>query len=35
MAKIEREVEDRFFDIITNQANNPTSNAYKVYQKLV
>ncbi len=35
MAKIEREVEDRFFDIITNQAKNPTSNAYKVYQKLV
>ena len=35
MAKLERDVEDRFFDIITKQKNNPSSNAYGVYQKLV
>lgn len=35
MAKLERDVEDRFFDIITDQENNPSSNAYGVYQKLV
>jgi len=35
MAKLERDVEDRFFDIITNQKDNPSSNAYGVYQKLV
>ncbi|MGB5793358.1 hypothetical protein, partial [Poseidonibacter sp.] len=35
MAKLERDVEDRFFDIITNQKENPSSNAYKVYQRLV
>jgi hypothetical protein len=32
---IERDVEDRFFDIISNQKNNTPSNAYGVYQKLV
>ena len=32
---IEREVQDRFFDLITNQKENKTSNAFKVYQKLV
>lgn len=32
---MEREVQDRFFDIITNQKNNTPSNAFKVYQKLV
>ena len=32
---IEREVQDRFFDLITNQKDNKTSNAFKVYQKLV
>lgn len=35
MAKLERDVEDRFFDIITNQKENPSSNAYGVYQRLV
>lgn len=35
MANLERDVEDRFFDIITNQKDNPSSNAYGVYQKLV
>ena len=35
MPKLERDVEDRFFDIITNQKDNPSSNAYGVYQKLV
>lgn len=35
MAKLERDVEKRFFDIITKQEDNPSSNAYKVYQKLV
>lgn len=35
MAKIEREVEDRFFELITNQKDNPSSNAFAVYQKLV
>ena len=32
---IEREIQDRFFDLITNQKENKTSNAFKVYQKLV
>lgn len=32
---IERDVEDRFFDIISDQKNNPTNSAYGVYQKLV
>ena len=35
MAKLERDVEDRFFDLITNQKDNPASNAFGVYQKLV
>lgn len=35
MAKLERDVEKRFFDIITKQDDNPSSNAYNVYQKLV
>ena len=35
MPKLERDVEDRFFDIISNQENNPSSNAFGVYQKLV
>ena len=35
MAKLERDVEDRFFDIITDQKQNPSSNAYGVYQRLV
>jgi len=35
MAKLERDVEDRFFDIITNQKENPSSNAFGIYQKLV
>jgi len=35
MASLERDVEDRFFDIITHQDKNPSSNAYGVYQKLV
>lgn len=35
MAKLERDVEDRFFDMLTNQKENPASNAYGVYQKLV
>ena len=32
---IERDVQDRFFDIICEQEKNPTNSAYKVYQKLV
>eukprot|EP00920_Eleutheroschizon_duboscqi_P023320 GHVT01057986.1.p2 GENE.GHVT01057986.1~~GHVT01057986.1.p2 ORF type:complete len:234 (+),score=3.82 GHVT01057986.1:253-954(+) len=32
---IERDVEDRFFDIISNQKKNPNNSAYGVYQKLV
>ena len=32
---IERDVEDRFFDIITNQKDNPNKSAFGVYQKLV
>ena len=32
---IERDVQDRFFDIISDQKNNPNSSAYAVYQKLV
>ena len=32
---IERDVQDRFFDIISDQKNNPNSSAYNVYQKLV
>jgi len=32
---LERDVEDRFFDLITKQKENPNNSAYKVYQKLV
>jgi hypothetical protein len=32
---LEREVQDKFFDIITNQKENNPSDAFKVYQKLV
>ena len=32
---LERDVEERFFDLITNQKENPNNSAYKVYQKLV
>lgn len=32
---IEREVQDKFFDIITNQKENKPTDAFKVYQKLV
>lgn len=32
---IERDVQDRFFDIISNQKDNPNNSAYSVYQKLV
>ena len=32
---IERDVQNRFFDIISDQKNNPNSSAYNVYQKLV
>ncbi|MGP2656790.1 HvfC family peptide modification chaperone [Malaciobacter sp. WC5094] len=35
MAKLERDVENRFFDIISKQQENPSSNAYGIYQKLV
>ncbi|UTJ06623.1 HvfC family peptide modification chaperone [Arcobacter roscoffensis] len=35
MAKLERDVENRFFDIISNQKENPSSNAFGIYQKLV
>jgi hypothetical protein len=31
----EKEVQDRFFDIISDQKNNPNSSVYNVYQKLV
>ena len=32
---LEREVQDKFFDIITNQKENNPTDAFKVYQKLV
>lgn len=32
---LERDVQERFLEIIKNQKQNKTSNAYKVYQKLV
>ena len=32
---LEREVQDKFFDIITNQKENNPKDAFKVYQKLV
>ena len=32
---IERDVQNRFFDIVTNQKDNPNTSAYGVYQKLV
>ncbi|WP_121627718.1 HvfC family peptide modification chaperone [Poseidonibacter antarcticus] len=32
---IEKNVQDRFIDIISNQKENPTNSVYKVYQKLV
>ena len=32
---IERDVQDRFFDIISEQKENPNKSAYGVYQKLV
>ena len=32
---LERDVEDRFFDLITKQKENPNNSGYKVYQKLV
>jgi hypothetical protein len=32
---IERDVQDRFFDILTEQKKNPNKSAYGVYQKLV
>lgn len=32
---LERDVQERFFDILKNQKDNKTSNAFKVYQKLV
>ena len=32
---IERDVQDRFFDILTEQKKNPNNSAYGVYQKLV
>jgi hypothetical protein len=32
---LERHVQERFFDILKNQKNNETSNAFKIYQKLV
>ena len=32
---IEKDVQDRFIDIISNQKENPTNSVYKVYQKLV
>lgn len=35
MASLERDVENRFFELITKQKQNPSSNAYGVYQKLV
>lgn len=32
---LEREVQDKFFDIITNQKENNPKDVFKVYQKLV
>ena len=32
---IEKDVQNRFFDIVTNQKDNPNTSAYGVYQKLV
>lgn len=32
---LEREVQDRFIDIISEQKENPTNSVYNVYQKLV
>lgn len=32
---LERDIQERFLEIIKNQKENKTSNAYKVYQKLV
>jgi hypothetical protein len=32
---LERDVQERFLDILKNQKENKTSNAFKVYQKLV
>mgnify|MGYP003387214428 CR=1 FL=1 len=32
---IERDVQERFMDIVSNQKENPNNSAYKVYQKLV
>ncbi|MAD43188.1 MAG: hypothetical protein CL623_12465 [Arcobacter sp.] len=34
-SSIERDVQNRFFDIISDQKNNPNNSAYNVYQKLV
>lgn len=35
MDSLEKDIENRFFEIITKQKENPSSNAYKIYQKLV
>ena len=35
MVKLEKDIEDRFFDLITNQEDNPCSNSFAIYQKLV
>lgn len=35
MAKLERDIEKRFLEMVTNQKNNHPSNAYSIYQKLV
>jgi len=32
---IEKDIQDRFIDIISKQKENPTNSVYKVYQKLV
>jgi hypothetical protein len=32
---LERDIQERFFDILKNQKENKTSNAFKIYQKLV
>ena len=32
---IEKDVQNRFFDIVINQKDNPNTSAYGVYQKLV
>jgi len=32
---IEKDVQNRFMDIVSNQKENPTRSAYKVYQRLV